>query len=267
MILLIDSRGFGSKHIDAMTPVTPEHQSGRRFLDWLEGLVARFDERLLQASFSPEAPSVGIAMLDPEQARAFQALHGWCFVGAGSGRSPFGRPWAMPSVERRCSVAVLTGDSAVRRSLVAEALCRELDGSLLLAACSSRVAGLALRLRVKLADATWWRTRREADPWDSGYLRADSNVTGALAGFAPRRATLIVMLEPSDDLLGAVIAQLGVRSAGFRHPLRLLIVAATPPTALALERKVGRGDPLSRMFSGACPGEVTMVALERPSRA
>lgn len=176
-------------------------------------------------------------------------------------------PWAMPSVEERWSVAVLTGDEPLGRSLVAEALCRELDGSMLLAACSNRLAALALRLRVKLADAAWWRARRQADPWDSGYLKDDSNVAGALAGFVPRRATLIVMLEPSDVLLSAAIAQLGARSAGFLHPVRLLVVSATPPAALALERKVGYGDQPSHVFSEGCPPEVAVVALNRSSTA
>lgn len=266
MILLIDSRAFGSKHGDAMTQVIPGHQRGGRIRDWFAGLVAHFDARLLQASLdSVDTASIGAAALDLERASAYRALHAWCFAGAGSCHGPAWRPWAMPSVERRWAVAMLTGDSALSRTLVAEALCRELDGSLLLAACGSRVAGLALRLRVKLADAAWWRTRRQADPWDSGYLRDDSNMTGALAGFVPRRATLIVMLEPSDELLSATIAQLGARSVCFRHPVRLLVVSATRPAALALERKVGYGDQPSRVLSEGCPREVMVVALNRSS--
>ncbi|HRD35608.1 MAG TPA: hypothetical protein PLR02_15305, partial [Rhodocyclaceae bacterium] len=63
-------------------------------------------------------------------------------------------------------------------------------------------------------------------------------MTGALAGFVPRRATLIVMVEPSDDLQRTTIAQLSARRAAFRHPVRLLIVAAAP----GFEPGAGPGD-------------------------
>ncbi len=214
------------------------HRGGGGLGGWLAGLVARYDERLLQASLSTDVPALGVAALEPAQVRAWQSLQAWCLAGAGPGRSPPWCPWAPPAVERRWSVAVLTGGGPDGRARVAEALCRELDGALLLAACRSRAAGLALRLKVKLSDAAWWRARRPADPWDSGYLRADSNVTGALAGFVPRRATLIVMVEPSDDLQRTTIAQLSARRAAFRHPVRLLIVAAAP----GFEPGAGPGD-------------------------
>lgn len=236
-----------------------------RFRDWFASLVARYDERLLEATHYPGCPSLGAAALEPEQMRAWQALHAWCFAGAGTGRARLWQPWAMPSVEQRWSVAVLTGGEPVGRSRVAEALCRELDGSLLLAACNSRLTGLVLRLRVKFADCAWWRSRRQADPWDSGYLLADAHSTGALARFAPRRATLIVMIEPSDDLLRVAIAQLGKHSSGFRHPVRLLVVAAMLPVAFGLERTVGNDGQRSWLSGDGCPGELAVVALGRQS--
>jgi len=123
----------------------------------------------------------------------------------------------------------------------ANAFARQLDGGTALDALPGRLPGLALRLRVKAADAAWWRTRRATDPWDAGWASAAPPALRQLQGaWMPRRATLL--LAPAGNAsvqaaLALTLATLQQRSAEFRHPVRWLWVAAgnadTPLAAAA----------------------------------
>lgn len=197
-------------------------------------LIARYDDEVLRppptgAFVSRWAGPKGDAQVD-----AWQRLHAWCYAGAGTGRSPFWRPWVTPDVTQRFAVAVLTGDKDVGKSALTEALSRELDGSLKLEACMNRFRALALRLRVKRDDCLWWRTRQNSDPWDSGYLVDGPAARARLAVFAPRRATLIVADEVPSQSLILAIDVLNARRSEFRHPVRLLIIDAALPGSLGL---------------------------------
>lgn len=189
-------------------------------------LMARYDSQTLQP---PSPRDGGVRWAGPTgagQAAAWQRLHAWCHAGTGTGRSPFWRPWVLPQVTQRFAVAVLTEGSGTDPSQLAEALGRELDGSLALEACTSRLDAIRLRLRVKYHNCQWWRTRQDCDPWDSGSLVQGAVAQDRLAVFAPRRATLIVAVGWTPQSLVWVIETLHARAPAFRHPVRLLIVDA-----------------------------------------
>lgn len=197
-------------------------------------LIARYDDEALHAP-PPNGPGMEWAGPQGEARRiAWDALHAWCFIGAGSGRSPICCPWAMPDVPRRFSIAVLTGIDGPGKSQLAQALCRELDGTPLLEACKGRLAGLRLRLGVKLAECVWWRSRQPLDPWDAGHLGENPARLQRLGQFLPRRATLIVADQLSADSLKRAIELLAARAPDFRHPVRLLILDAVLPASLDL---------------------------------
>lgn len=187
---------------------------------WAQSLMARFDGTVMQVK-PPHAVGPATVPLNAAQQAAWAHLHTWCFAGAGDGRSPFWRPGALPRVEQRFAVARLANGPDTERAPLVEAFCRHLDGSDQLAAAGGAMAGLLLRLRVKRDDALWWRARQPSDPWDCGYL---IGAPQALQRFQPRRATLLV----ADGLGGAALREalriLRTHSAGFHHPVRLLVV-------------------------------------------
>jgi hypothetical protein len=199
-------------------------------------LIARYDGGALRVEPAGAVRAMLPHDLDVNQKAAWAQLQQWCFDGAGDGRTPFWRPWLMPRVERRFSIAVLLGSEAAGRAQLAEAFSREIDGSHQLQQAGGAWARLRLRLRVKWLDCVWWRTRKPEDPWDSGYLADDPLALKHLRKFLPRRATLMVAdAMPSEAVLERVSA-LSARCAAFHHPVRLLIVDTALPAALGLTR-------------------------------
>lgn len=197
-------------------------------------LMARYDSETLRP---PPTGNFSLNWDGPRsdaQVDAWQQLHAWCYAGTGSGRSPFWRPWVVPDVTQRFSIAVLAGDNGVGKSHLAEALSRKLDGSLQLEACTSRFESIRLRLRVKYDNCRWWRSRQDSDPWDSGYLQQGAVAQSHLAVFAPRRATLIVADELAPQSLIPAIEALNARRSKFHHPVRLIIVSTVLPASLGL---------------------------------
>ncbi len=199
-------------------------------------LIARYDDgalRVAPASTNANGETSRCDFSAHEKAILVQLLQ-WCFDGAGNGRSPLWRPWAMPHVGRRLSIAVLVGDTVGGASQLAEALSREIDGSNQLAQAGGAWSRLCLRLRVKWNDCLWWRARELADPWDSGYLVDDPPALRRLQAFFPRRPTLMVAVAMPADALLDRIAVLSARCAAFQHPIRLLVVDGVLPAAIGL---------------------------------
>jgi len=220
-------------------------------------LIARYDDGALRVAPADAVSNVPRHELGADQKAAWVQLLKWCFDGAGDGRTPFWRPWIMPRVGQRFSLAVLVGDTVGGALPLAEAMSREIDGSNQLAQAGGGWSRLCVRLRVKWHDCAWWRARELADPWDSGYLVDDPLALQCLQAFLPRRATLMVAVAMPADALLERIAVLSTRCAAFQHPVRLLVVDDVLPTALGLTCNSDR----STWRSGvAALGPVTVIS-------
>jgi hypothetical protein len=184
------------------------------------GLSARFDRLALRA---PAAAADEAALLHRHASTA-QQLHDWCHVGAGPGHRPAWQPGARTVVARRLAVAALRGPDATALVAWCDAFARDLDGGTRLDALDGRGAAL-LRLRCKLREAMWWRQRERGDPWDAGWAVDTPPALRQLkAGFAPRRATLILADAAAAGLLRPALATLVQRADNFDHPVRWLWV-------------------------------------------
>lgn len=183
--------------------------------DHLAAVFGRYDEAVMRP---PERPAQAVPPA------AWATLQDWCFEGAGPGGAPFGRPGALPSVQQRFAVAQWSGPDSV-----AEAWALMLDGSDQLDALSGRFNKLLLKLRVKLDDGCWWRHRQPRDPWDAGHLIDGDSASHQLQKqFLPRRATLLLAGAMAPSRLAANLAALQQRIPLFRHPVRVLCLAAAP---------------------------------------
>ena len=188
---------------------------------YLNRLTQRFDTQALQP---PEAaPAATEASLRQRDPATWQQLSAWCRAGAGPGGSGWFNPGGQPSVDKRWAAAALGGPAA---AAWADAFARDLDGGSALDLLPGRLAGLALRLRVKAADAAWWRLRQDADPWDAGWVRSAPPALRQLQGpWLPRRATLLLADAADQRALRLAQATLQQRSDAFDHPVRWLWVA------------------------------------------
>ncbi len=203
---------------------------GPAVLSLVQGLGSRFDSARLRPALPGQSrPTAGPS----PRAQALRGVLNWCHLGAGPARRSLWRPTELPQVERRLAVA-LTGSLQS-----AQDACLQIDGSWLLQDCAGAAARLALRLSVKCHDALWWRARASSDPWDSGFALSAS----ALAGFKPRRATLIVIESDTIDSALQAVAELHARQAQLPHAVRVLIVSGQPAGAWAAAWR-GRGQVL-----------------------
>ncbi|NUU36898.1 hypothetical protein [Pseudomonas sp. C2B4] len=221
-------------------------------------LIASYDDETLRA-----APGANFGMrwagpLGDHQKATWSWLQQWCFGGAGSGRSPWLQPWVMPNVDQPFSIAMLVGANGTGKSHLAEAFSRHLDGNDRLCALPGEWARLRLRLRTRLQSWVWWRTRKQSDPWDCGYIVEDSAPRTRLSQFLPRRATLLIADQLLPASLEDCIERLNAQRAEFRHPVRLLVIDVTLPTVLGL-----KWDACSRLWqTGVLDlGEVPVMNL------
>ena len=111
--------------------------------------------------------------------------------------------------------------------------------------------------------STWWRVQlrraapRADDPWDAGWLLplgagvdqgaypgwdgrlkvgADPVWLGKLAGWRPRRPTVLLLDDPRPGDARTIIAALHAASSSYRHPVRMLVVNQSAPAELGLSR-------------------------------
>lgn len=192
----------------------------------LATLRARFDGAALSVGL-PGHPVRPLALPTAAQAAQWAPLQTWCFEGAGNGRSPLLRPTQPPQVAQAFSVAVWPAVDPAALALI-EAFSRHLDGSHQLLEAGSSLSGLLLRLRVKVCDVAWWRSRQTSDPWDCGYALNEPKARAALARFEPRRATLVVAVDWPADALVDTLAGMQGSSSRFLHPVRWLVVQRDP---------------------------------------
>jgi hypothetical protein len=192
----------------------------------LSTLMARYDAQLLRPPAPPArpVPSAVPAGLPPLERDVQQQLLAWCRQGAGDGRSAIPLP---------LGIALLTGVPDTGACALVEDTALQLDGSHALLAAGGRWRQRLFRLRVKWDECRRWRPRAADAPWDSGYLLDSADTLARLAHFQPRRPTLIVAQGLADATLRQVLQVLDARRAAWRQPVRLLVVAPSPPTALA----------------------------------
>ena len=179
--------------------------------DALFSLQARFDGLALRA---PAATGDEVARLRTQAATA-QALNDWCLLGA------------VPRMRQRMLVGALRGTDAQALTSWADAFARQIDGGLRLDAMSTPLQGLAWRLQVKLNDASPWRTRQHADPWDAGWASsAPAALRQLQKAWMPRRATLVLAHAADHEALSLALTALWLRHTSFRHPVRWLWVGS-----------------------------------------
>jgi hypothetical protein len=109
---------------------------------------------------------------------------------------------------------------------IAHRACLQLDGSWVMADASG-VGRLAIRARALWTDIAFWRAPRKGDAWDAG----EAVDAAALAGFVPRRHTLIVV--PGDPGMAGyrTLADLERQAPRWRRAVRVLLLGAPPGTA------------------------------------
>lgn len=156
----------------------------------------RFDNALMR-------PPVSRGAVD---AALLQKLRTWCETGA------------TPRMTEPLTVANIASHAAL------DAVACEMDGSHALARMS-RWQGLAWRLQIMARDHLAYRPHRNA-PWDCGWWRAGP--LGIASDFRPRRATLLLVDEPGNETVEALLATLTAESVSYSRPVRVLLVCAAP---------------------------------------
>ncbi len=129
-------------------------------------LIARFDNRALRPVPPADQETRLAVPSGAVQQRVRAELEAWCLAGTGNGRSPLMRPWVMPEVPERFSLAILVGENRAGKSQLVEAFARSLDRDDELATLTtrSRLAGWRLKLSVKWHELLWWRARHARQP-------------------------------------------------------------------------------------------------------
>lgn len=179
----------------------------------LPRLRERYDSAALQPITGQPADDEGPAALD-------MALQDWVMEGAGSGATLF--PWRFPAAPYplACAVASPTQRRRVHAFGYRLAGYHQLD-------TRSRLGGIVYRIGTQLRPLLWFLPRRDDEPWDDAWLSdVDNARLAALAGWRPRRPTLIVLDEPAPGVVPRVVDALnvGLRRNGGQHPVRLLIL-------------------------------------------
>ena len=169
--------------------------------------LSRFDSHRLQA--------VAPAAVHARSCVRTQALVKACRLGAGPATRPWGQPFGQTRIEWPF------GSFQVDDAEVARRACLQLDGSWWMADASA-AGRLAVRAQALWADAAWWRPLQERDAWDAGFALDPA----ALAGFIPRRATLIVIEGEPDAEGRRALDALARQADALRRAIRVLIVGS-----------------------------------------
>ena len=150
-----------------------------------------------------------------------EALVAACRLGAGPATRPWAQPWEPARIEWPFGVLQVDDAEVARRA------CLHLDGSWCLADATSAAGRLRIRARAQIADRAWWRPLQASDAWDAGWAPDP----GALAGFVPRRATLIVIDGEPDAAGRRALDGLARQADALKRALRVVVVGGLPGAA------------------------------------
>jgi hypothetical protein len=175
-------------------------------------ILRRFDTQRMQPI---PADSVS-ARLCPRTARLIDA----CRLGTGPASRHWVEPWGPTRIEMPFGCYQVDDAEIARRAGL------QLDGSWRMADAST-AGRLAIRAQALWADWAWWRALRSGDAWDAGTASG----AAALAGFEPRRTTLIVITRAPDEAGHRTLAELERQSPAWRRAVRVLLVGAPLGTA------------------------------------
>ena len=143
-----------------------------------------------------------------------------CRLGAGPATRPLAMPWQPPRIEWPFGVLHVADAAVAQRAALL------LDGSWAMVDAAGGGARLAIRARALWADAAWWRPLQPTDAWDAGIAARPA----VLAGFVPRRATLIVIDAATLDAAGArVLGQLEQQAWGWPRAVRVVVAGGAKP--------------------------------------
>ena len=175
-------------------------------------LLRRFDNTRLRP--------ISTAGIEQRPSPRTEALIAACRLGTG----PASRQWAAPGGPVRIEMPF--GCYQVDDAEIARRAGLVLDGSWRMAGTSA-AGRWAIRAAALWADLAWWRTLRPHDAWDAG----EAPNAAALAGFEPRRTTLIVIQGTPGEADLRALADLERRAHTWRRAVRVLLVGAVPGTA------------------------------------
>ena len=186
-------------------------QAARRVVAAPMGLT-RFDSTRLRPVAPGEVQARACARTD--------ALVRACRQGAGPAPAPGARPGVLVRIEQPFSVFHTDSAETARRA------CLQLDGSwwMLDASAAGR---LAIRLRALWTDVAGWRPPQPGDAWDAGVARDPA----LLAGFRPRRPTLIVVEGALGEAGRLALVALEHRASDLPRAVRVVLVGDGPVPA------------------------------------
>ncbi len=175
-------------------------------------MLSRFDLSRLEPVALPEAPGL-------RRCAASDALVAACRLGAGPASRPLLEPWGAARIEWPFGAFHVRDPAVARRAALL------LDGSWAMADAGG-AGRLAIRAKALVADLAWWRPLAEGDAWDAGLARHPA----ALAGFRPRRATLVLVDGAAIDAEAArVIGALEAQAWGWPRALRIVVCGGPVP--------------------------------------
>lgn len=155
--------------------------------------------------------------VDARSCARTEALITACRLGTG----PANAHWASPGGPVRLEMPF--GCYQVDDLETARRAALQLDGTWRMADAAA-VGRLAIRAQALWTDLAWWRPLAPGDAWDAGEAASADH----LAGFTPRRTTLILVTAPADDQLARALATLERSATAWRRAVRVLLLGAPP---------------------------------------
>jgi hypothetical protein len=188
-------------------------------------MLRRFDSARLRPVPLPASGAGAPGAHDaPRRCAASDRLVAACRLGTGPAAKPWFAPWEPARIEWPLGVFHVADPAVAHRAAL------QLDGAWAMADASA-AGRLALRARALAADMAWWRSRADGDAWDAGTLPAP----GALQGFRPRRATLVIVDGAALAADGArafstVLGQLERQASGWPQAVRVVVAGGPVPS-------------------------------------